>query len=39
MYQNRIDTMMYVLMAKMSHTSGLRHCGHRFITFGYGISQ
>jgi hypothetical protein len=34
MYQNRIDTTMYVPIAKMSQTSGLRHCGHTFMMSG-----
>ena len=36
MYQNSSDTMRYVPIAKMSHTSGLRHCGHTFMMFGVG---
>ena len=33
-YQKMSETMRYVLIAKMSHTNGLRHCGHTFMTLG-----
>ena len=38
-YQNSSDTVKYVETANTSHTSGLRHCGHRPIVFGYGTIQ
>lgn len=37
--QKRIDRMRYTVLAKKSHTSGLRHCGHRLIFSGYGASS
>ncbi|MNC88128.1 hypothetical protein D3C83_39150 [compost metagenome] len=39
MYQNKSDTVKYVPTAKMSHSSGLRNCGHMFIWFGTGNIQ
>ncbi len=38
-YQNNSDTVKYVETANTSHTSGLRHCGHSPMVFGYGSSQ
>ena len=38
-YQNRSETVAYVETANTSQTSGLRHCGHMPIVFGYGNSQ